>query len=291
MLFENARIKLAPYFFVSPFFILFGLFGLLPLVLSLAMSLVSWNGLTPGSFSGVHNYSRLLHDTTFHQVLWNTAVIWLQTPLTIGIALLLAELLNTAAGRLRGLYRGLLFSPVIVSLVVSGLMFALLLDPKFGLVNRGLTSIGLHPINWLGSEAWTKPSVILVTVWRWTGYNMVILLAGLQSVPTALYDAAKVDGANHWQRFRWITIPMIQPVLLFVFVIGTVGTIGNFEQIFAMFGSSGGVGQSAMNVGLYIYNQAFQFGDFGYAAAISWVVALIILGLVSIQFRLFRDRT
>jgi ABC-type sugar transport system permease subunit len=283
--------SLAPYLFIAPFFVIFAVFGALPLVLSFAMSLASWRGLTPSGLAGLQNYLRLLGDRDFHTALVNTAVIWLQVPLTLAAALALALVLNARWLRMQPLLRGMIFLPVIVSLVVAGLMFNLLLDQRFGLINGMLASIGLPAIDWRGSELWTKPAVILLTLWRWTGFNMAILLAGLQSIDPILYDAAQVDGSNAWQRFFHVTLPLMRPILLFTAVIATVGSLSAFDEVYVMFGPSGGVQQSAMTTGLLIWRQAFQFGDFGYAAALAYAVGVITLVLVVVEFRVLRPAT
>jgi ABC-type sugar transport system permease subunit len=278
----------APYLFVAPFFVLFAVFGALPLVLSFGMSLAMWRGLSPAGFVGLQNYLRLFDDASFHTALVNTAIIWLQVPLTLASALGLAMVLNSTWLRAPSLFRGMIFLPVIVSLVVGGLMFNLLLDQRFGLLNAALTAVNLPAIDWRGSEQWTKPAVILLTLWRWTGFNMAILLAGLQSIDPLLYDAAEVDGANAWDRFLHITLPLMRPVLLFTSVVATVGSLSAFDEIYVMFGSSGGVRESAMTTGLLIYRQAFQFADFGYASALAYAVGALTLALVVVQFRLAR---
>jgi lactose/L-arabinose transport system permease protein len=281
--------KIAPYAFIAPFFILFGVFGLLPLISSLVMSLIKWSGLIPGGFTGLANYVDLFGDPSFHRALVNTAILWLQVPLTLSVALALAVLLDSRIVRMKSLFRMTYFLPVILSLVVGGLAFNLLLDPRFGLANTMLRAVGLPEVNWIGDEFWTKPSLIMLTVWRWSGYYMAIMLGGLQSIDQELYDAARVDGASAWRSFRHVTLPLMRPIIAFAAVLATVGSLGNFEQIYVMFGRDGGVGESGLSTGLLIWREAFLFNDFGVASALAYVVAAVILFMVAWQLWVFRD--
>ena len=284
---RSRRLRVAPYAFIAPFFVLYLVFTVLPLLMAGAISLAAWKGLRPTGFVGPQNFVRLLGDPTFFHALTNTVIIWLQVPLTIGLALLLAVVINSRLVRARSLSRSLLFLPVILSLVVSGLAFALLLDPEFGLVNTALGAIGFPKVAWLTDEAWTKPSLILLTLWRWTGYYMIIMLAGINSIDPDLTDAVHVDGGSAWQEFRHLTLPLIKPFILFAVILATVGSFGQFEQIYVMFGPSGGVAQSALSTALLVYREAFVFGDFGYASAMSYAVGLILLAAVVLLFRMF----
>lgn len=282
---------LVRYSFVAPFFVLFGVFGALPLAISLVMSLVEWNGLTVEGFAGTENFAAVLEDPTFHRALANTAVIWLQVPLTLSAAFLLAIALDSSLVRGRHVLRITIFSPVIMSLVAAGLLFNLLLDARFGLANLALGWFGLGPIDWRGNDFWTKPALIVLTLWRWTGYYMMIMLAGLQSIDRTVHEAARVDGSDFASELRYITLPLMKPVIGFAAIVATVGSLAQFEQILVMFGQSGGIKESALTTGLLIYRRAFGEGNFGYGAALSWILGVIIVVLVVIQLRAFRSST
>jgi len=279
-----------PYRFLAPFLALFLVFSVLPVIGSLLMSVVEWEGLTPVRVNGLENYARMVADPAFGRALGNTAVLWLQVPLLIAFALALAILVNGKRVRGKALWRGAYFLPVILSMVVAGLAFNLLLDPRFGLVNTVLGMVGLGPVNWMGDEFWTKPSLISVTLWRWSGYYMVILLGGLQAIDQELYDAAAVDGCTNSQRFRHITLPLMSPVLAFAAIFATAGSLGNFEQIYAMYGPDGGIAESGLNTGLLIWRESFRFTDFGIGSALTFVVSAIVLSMAAAQLMIFRQR-
>jgi lactose/L-arabinose transport system permease protein len=257
---------------------------------SLVMSLVRWEGLTPVGFGGFSNYTRLFADPALGRAIVNTAVLWLQVPLLITGALFLASIVNSRIVKGKAFWRAAYFSPVILSLVVAGLAFNLLLDPRFGLVNAVLERVGIHGVNWMGDPNLTKPSLIVLTLWRWSGYYMIILLGGIQAISPELYDAAAVDGCNAWRRFRYITLPLMAPILAFAAVFATAGSLGNFEQIYAMYGSDGGIGESGLSTGLLIWREAFRFSAFGVGSALTFIVSALVLSMAAAQLMIFRQR-
>lgn len=279
--------RLAPYVFISPFYLIFLAFGLLPIVFSLAVSMYDWRGITPGGFIGLQNYQLLLHDPAFFTALRNTVIIWVgSVPPMILLALVFAVLLNSQSVRFRGFFRTVYFLPVVTSLVIAGLIFKFLFSPSFGLVNILLEPLGIAPINWVADPAWMKPVLILALLWRWTGNDMVIMLAGLQSIPSDLYEAARVDGASGPQMFWHITVPLMRPVILFDAIISTIGTFNLFAEPYVLFGPDGGIGQAGLVTGTLLYQNAFVYFKFGYGAALAWVIALIIFVLSMIQLKL-----
>jgi cellobiose transport system permease protein len=279
--------RAAPYVFVSPFYLIFLAFGLLPIVFSLGVSLYDWRGITPGGFVGLANYQLLLRDPSFYTALRNTLFIWVgSVPPMILLALVFAVLLNSQRVRLRGVFRTVFFLPVVTSLVITGLIFGFLFSPTFGLINSLFDLLGIPTINWLSDPAWMKPVLILALIWRWTGNDMVIMLAGLQSIPGDLYEAARVDGATGPQTFWHITVPLMRPVILFDAIISTIGTFNLFAEPYVLFGSDGGIGQAGLVTGTLLYQNAFIYFKFGYGAALAWVVAVIIFVLSMIQLRL-----
>jgi ABC-type sugar transport system permease subunit len=279
--------RAAPYVFISPFYLIFLAFGLLPIVFSLGVSLYDWRGTTPGAYVGPTNYQVLLHDPSFYTALRNTVFVWLgSVPPMIVLALVFAVLLNSQRVRFRGFFRTVYFLPVVTSLVITGLIFKFLFNPNFGLMNRLFEPLGIAPTNMLADATWMKPVLILALLWRWTGNDMVIMLAGLQSIPGDLYEAARVDGASGPQTFWHITVPLMRPVILFDAIISTIGTFNLFAEPFVLFGQDGGIGQAGLVTGTLLYKNAFVYFKFGYGAALAWVLALIIFVLSMIQLKL-----
>jgi cellobiose transport system permease protein len=277
----------APYIFISPFYIIFLAFGLLPIVFSLAVSLYDWRGTTPGMFVGLQNYQVLLRDPAFYKSLWNTVYVWIgSVPPMILLALVFAALLNSRRVRFRSAFRTVYFLPVVTSLVITGLVFGQLFSMSFGLVNSALEALGLSPVNWLSDPTWMKAILVLALLWRWTGNDMVIMLAGLQSIPGDLYEAARVDGATDVQAFWHITIPLMRPVILFDAIISTIGTFNLFAEPYVLFGPGGGMNQAGLVTGTFLYQNSFRYFKFGYASAIAWALAAIIFALSMLQLKL-----
>jgi len=290
-----------PYAYISPFFILFGIFLLFPTVYTLYLSFFNYIGvsndillsITAGpleltiprianlEFVGVSHYERLLfRDSLFHTSLFNTTFIFLvQVPLMVGLGLLTAMVLDAKFIRAKGLFRTLIALPVATGLVAYSTIFLLLFNDQAGLVNYVLTQIGFDPVKWLGSAWGARFTLVIAVTWRWLGYNMIILLAGLQTVPQQLYEAAEIDGATRWQKFRFVTLPQIRPVLLFVVVSSTIGTFQLFSEPYVITG--GGPSNATITIVQYIYNQAFLQLNLGYASAVS-VLLIIIVSVISI---------
>jgi cellobiose transport system permease protein len=280
--------RATPYLFISPFFVIFALFGVIPILFSLAVSLTDWRGVRVGQFVGLENFVALFGDAKFLKALVNTGVIWVgSVPTMIFLAVLFAVLINSRTTLFRNLYRTVYFLPVVTSLVVTGLVFSQLFSQSYGMINNVLLAFGLKPVNWLGEPALMKLVLVLALLWRWTGNDMVIMLAGLQSIPGELFEAATVDGANERQIFFGITIPLLMPVILFDLIISTIGTFNLFGEPYALFGGpDGGAYQGALVTGTYLYQTSFVFSKFGYGAAMTWVLALLILVLSWVQNRI-----
>lgn len=277
-------VKRAPYVFIAPAVLLFLGFTLYPVVAAFVLSFQKQEG-GGYSFAGLSNYTRLFQDELFYTALKNTFIILLaQVPIMIVLALGLAVALNTGIGRLKGFFRISFFMPAITVLVAYAIVFIILLNKDFGLVNYLISLVGLDKVPWLTSGFWAKVSLILALLWRWTGYNMVILLAGLQGIPTDLYEAASVDGAGPWRRFIFITIPQLRPVILFTVVLSTIGTLQLFDEPYVL--TDGGPNNATLTIVMYLYQNGFQFFDFGYASAIAYVLVVIIAILGYLQIRL-----
>jgi cellobiose transport system permease protein len=282
-----------PYLFISPFYIIFLLFNLLPILFSLVVSLFDWRGVRVGDFIGPGNFITLFNDPAFYKALWNTIIIWVGTvPTMIIAAVFFAVLINSKATWFKSLFRTIYFLPVVTSLVITGLIFNQIFSQSFGLVNTFLSFLGLAPVNWLAEPATMKPVLILAMLWRWTGNDMIIMLAGLQSIPGEIYEAARVDGASETNIFFYITLPLLQPVILFDAVISTIGTFNLFAEPYALFGgATGGVGQAGLVTGTFLYQNSFVYSKFGYGSAIAWILALLVFGLSLLQLRLNRHGT
>ena len=279
------RETLAAYGFLLPNLIGFLIFTLLPVVAALLISLTDWNLLQPPKWVGLKNFATLAQDPLFRKVLGNTAIYVLGTvPVQMILALLVAMALNQGLpGTL--FFRAAFFMPVVTSAVAIALVWRWIYNADFGVLNSFLYMFGVSdPPNWLTSTRWALPSVMIMSVWQQIGFSMVLFLAGLQGVPEHLYEAARIDGAGPFQRFLFITVPMLTPTTFFVFVINIINSFQVFDQAFIM---TGGGPANATNTIVYnIYQNAFQFFKMGYAAAMAWVLFAIIFIVTVVQFRL-----
>ena len=238
---------------------------------------------------GLENYAAVLTDARFQKAAANTAVfVLIGVPLTIVLGLAAAVGLNQGVVKFRTLFRVGFYLPVVTSIVAIAVVWRLLLGTEVGLVNAVLSTFGIDGPGWLNDERYALWSIIGVAAWRNLGFMMVIFLAGLQTIPKDLYEAAEVDGANAWQRFKGITLPLLRPTLLFGFVITGIGYVQFFEEPYVM--TEGGPLNSTLSMALYTYNQ-FGFGNYGYTAAAAFVLFIAIATLTLVQFRLLRDET
>lgn len=276
--------KLAPYAFIAPFFIIFFIFGLFPIVYSGYVSLHEWKGLQPPVFIGLRNYTNLFLDPDFGLALRNTVVLLLLSgPLTIGGGLLLAVLLNNKLIRFRNTFRTIFYLPLVVSLVVASQVFNLLLGNPFGLVNEIISRLGFERTNFVNEPKLTLIVLTALITWKYIGNDLVIMLAGLQTIPPELGEAALVDGATPRQVFWHITLPLMRPIILFDIVLSTINTFNIFAEPYNLFGPTGGVNQSGLVTGLLLWRTSFQFFNFGYGSAMAYILGLIIFGLSLIQ--------
>lgn len=236
-------------------------------------------------FVGLENYIDLLHNPLFWKALKNTLYfVLVGGPLSVAVSLAAALLLNAKLVRFKGFFRTIYFAPVVTTLVAVAVVWRYLYHPRLGLLNHALSFFGVGPIDWLGDPAWAMPAIILLAVWKNFGYNMVIFIAGLQNIPEELYEAARIDGANAWQRFRSITLPMLAPTFLFVSVVTMIGYFQLFAEPYVM--TQGGPLHSTLSVVLLLYEQGFRWWNLGYAAAIAFVLFLIILAGTLLLWRL-----
>lgn len=284
------RRHLPVYLAISPFFILFAIFGLFPILFSIVLSFTDWDGMGDVTFVGFAQYRYLITDGRFWNAVSNTFIIWfLSTIPMLFLALVIAFLLHQNI-RFTPVYRVAFFLPNVTSMVAMAIVFGSVFSDTFGLVNSALTALGAGTVPWLSSAWGVKVTIAAMVIWRFTGYNAIIYLAGLQSIPTDLYDAARVDGANTWQIFSRVTVPMLRPIILFTVITSTIGGLSLFTEPQVLLGNSGGVGESGMTIVLYQYNQAFTQFDFGYGSAIAWALFLIAAVFAIINWRLVSER-
>jgi multiple sugar transport system permease protein len=240
-------------------------------------------------FVGLENYAHVLGDDTFRQTAFNTAYfVIIGVPLTLGIALAAALALDKGITRFRTFFRVGYYTPVVTSIVAVAVVWRFLLREDVGLVNNVLALFGVQGPDWLGSTTWAMPSLIVMASWRNFGTAMIIFLAGLQSVPVMLQEAAAIDGASTWQRFRHITLPLLRPTMLFVMVTTVIGYLQVFEEPFVM--TNGGPLDSTKTMSMFIYQQ-FGFGGYGFASAAAYVLFVVVVCLTAMQFRFFKSNT
>lgn len=287
-LYRTARSSLARreairgYLFIAPAVLGFLVWVAGPMLFSAWLSLTEWDLLSPPEFVGLSNYQAMLKDPLFWQSLKVTAYFTLiSVPLFQGLAFAVALLMNV---KVRGItiFRTIYYLPSIVPVVANALLWAWVFNSDFGLLNAALRAIGLPKVLWLQDPSWAMPALIVMSLWS-LGGAMLIYLAGLQGVPQQLYEAAEIDGANHWHRFRHVTIPMMSPVIFFNLVLGLIGALQTFTQGYII--TNGGPQNSTLFYALYLYRRAFTDFKMGYAAALAWVLFAIVLVLSLLVFR------
>jgi multiple sugar transport system permease protein len=282
----------AGWWFVTPALLLIGVFFVLPVLAALVLSFTDFDLYAIGDFAnarfvGLANYSALIHNPVFWLALKNTFYFALVAgPLTVLVSLGAALLVNAPLTRFRGVFRSIYFTPFVTTLVAVAIVWRYLYHPQYGLLNHVLGWFGIDPINWLGDPHWAMPAIILLAVWKNFGYNILILIAGLQSIPEELYEAARLDGAGAVRRFRHVTLPMLGPTMLFVAVITMIGFFQVFTEPYVMTG--GGPLKATETVVLLMYEEGFRWWRMGVAAAYAFTLFLIILAGTLIQSRLQR---
>jgi ABC-type sugar transport system permease subunit len=275
------------YVFIAPFYLSFLVFGLGPILFGFYLSTVSWSGFDQMRFVGVHNFQLLFADDLFWTSLTNTIYLWLgHIFIMLALALLLALLLNAPWLRLRSVFRTIVYLPNVGATAAVALVFAMIFDTTYGILNRLLALVGLPAVNWLGSADWSKPSIIILNVWNITGWYMLILLAGLQTIDPVLYEAAAIDGAGGIGKLRHVTLPGLRRILFFCFIIETIGSLQIFTEPLVLTG--GGPDNSSLTLALYLYQNGFTDLRLGYAAAISVVLFALTVVLSLTQALVFR---
>lgn len=282
------RSDLTPYPFLVPSLFILAVFLLFPVASALVISLQEFSALGAGTWVGFDNYLRLLSDKAFHNALFNTFYYTgVSVPISIGLALMLAVLLN-AGIKGRTVFRTAIFLPFVAPLAIAAIAWTFLLDPDIGMATPWLRALGINLGGWVRDSTWAMPAVIIVGIWKNVGFFMVLYLAGLQQIPREFGEAAAVDGANPWQRFRHVTWPLLSNVTLFVVVIAMIGALQAFDQIFVM--THGGPFFKTETIVMIIYREGITNLEIGYASAISFVLMLLVFFLSFLQIRFFGRR-
>lgn len=286
----NYKLNRKAWLFVIPSIVLIVAFVFYPMVQAFITSLQGGmgNNLT---FLGLDNYKRLLTDSTFRKALFNTVLyLIIQVPIMIILALVISAMLNDKRLKARGFFRTAIFLPCVTSLVAYSIVFKSLFATD-GFINAFLMNINLisEPISWVTHPVWAKILIIIAITWRWTGYNMVFYLAGMQSIDDSIYEAADIDGASAFVKFKTITLPLLKPIILFTTINSTIGTLQLFDEVVNITG--GGPANATVTISQYIYNLLFKYSpNFGYAAAVSYVILFLIVILSFIQLKVGGDK-
>jgi multiple sugar transport system permease protein len=286
------RYQRAAWWFVAPALFVICVFFFLPVLAALALSitdfdiyaLADWRNLR---LVGLRNYVELLQTPLFWQALGNTLYfVVVGVPLSIAASLGAALLLNSRAARFTAFFRTALFAPVVTTLVAAAVVWRYLFSTRYGWLNVALGAIGIPAIDWLGDPHWSMPAIIVFAVWKNFGYNMIILLAGLRAIPGELYEAARIDGASIWRQFRYVTLPMLSPMLLMVSILTVAGYFQLFAEPYVM--TQGGPLQSTVSVLYLMYEEGFKWWNLGSASAVAFVLFLLIFGVTAVQLRWMR---
>ncbi len=282
----------AAWCFVAPALLVIAVFFFLPVVAALAMSLTDFDIYALADsrnlrLVGLQNYAQLLQTPLFWQAFGNTLYfVVVGVPLSITVSFGAALLLHSRLVKFQAFFRTALFAPVVTTLVAVAVIWRYLFHPHYGLLNYALGLLGIPPIDWLGDPHWAMPAIIVFAVWKNFGYNMIILLAGLQSIPGQLYEAARIDGASMWQQFRHVTLPMLAPIVTMVNILTIAGYFQLFAEPYVM--TQGGPLQSTVSVLYFMYEEGFKWWNLGSASAVAFLLFLFIFCVTAVQLRLAR---
>jgi cellobiose transport system permease protein len=287
---ESIGERVAPYAYIAPFFLIFAVFGLFPLLFTFYVALFDWNPVGEHTFVGLDNFSRLFDDARFWNALWNTISIWiLSTVPQLLIALGIAHLLNHARLRAATLFRMSMLVPYITSVAATTVVFAQLFDRDYGLLNWILGLVGVGPVNFVQSTWGSQVMIATMVIWRWTGYTTLLYLASLQAISRDIYEAASVDGAGNWKQFRYITIPSLRPVIVFTIVTSTIGGLQIFTEPLLVSRSAPltcGPVRQCQTLTLFLFEQGFGQFKFGYGAAIGVSLFILVVAFALLNFLL-----
>lgn len=292
---EISRHK-ASYLFIAPALILFTIFVVIPLFASLFFSFTEYNVLQPPKWVGLENYRQIIfHDPRFWKAMINTVVYVVGVvPIGICLALVLAVAIDQKI-KLKNFYKTMFFIPVVTSTVAISVIWKwLYAGEKYGLINYFLIQIGLKPVDWLMSTKWTLPSIMVVSVWQGLGYNLILFFTGLQAIPSVMYEAADIDGANTWDKFWNVSLPLLKPTMIFVIIMAVISSLQVFEQIYIMTGTEGtglgGVLDCALTNVAYLYDMAFQKFKMGYASALAYILFAIIFIITMLNLKILKPK-
>lgn len=290
----RARRDRAFYVAIAPFFVIFLVFSIFPVAFSFYLGFNRWDGFSDPEFVGFSNYLQALRDPVFQKAIWNTLYLWFWSTLTtVSLALGLAVLVNEYVLVGKTYFRMVFLLPLLVAPAIAAIILRVFFTSNGGLVNLLTGAVTGTPsyFDWLGSEAWIKPLVVLLVVWRWTGWHMIIFLAGLQSIPRDIYEAARMDGVGRWAIFSRITVPLLLPSLAFSIITATLGGLQMFDEPFVLTQGTGGTNNAATTLGMYLYATAFTQFNFGLGSAVSWYIfAAVVVFTVAYQAFIRRSR-
>lgn len=288
------------YVSISPYYLLYIGFSALPVLFTVWLSFQHWDGfaLDQATFVGLANFDYLIHDTVFFHSIANTFIIWIMSTVpTLVFGLIVAVMLN-AAVRFSTTFKVAYFLPNITSMVAMGVLFGSIFSSQFGIANGILHMFGIGNVRWLQTEWGIKFVIAALSTWSWVGYNALIYLAGLQSIPGEVYEAAKIDGANAVKTLLYVTLPQLRPVVLFTVIMSTVGGLQSFTEAQVLTSaqsgnslSAGGVGQSGLTMVLYFYSVAFKDNNYGYAAAVAWGIFIIVTIFTILNWKVTQGRS
>lgn len=280
--------------FIGPALLIILLFFMIPVCASLLLSLSDFDIYALADihnirFVGLKNYNDLMRNPLFWKALVNTLYYTVVGgPLTVTVSLATALLVNARAAKFKGLWRTVYFAPIVTSVVAVAVVWKYLYHPRFGLLNRGLGLLGIAPIDFLGDPHWAMPAIILLGIWKNFGYTMIIFVAALQSIPEELYEAARMDGANAWQQFRHVTLPLLGPTFVFVGIITAIGYLQLFPEPYVM--TRGGPVNATLSIVMLMYEQGFRWWNMGFAASVAFVLFIVIGIATLIQLRVQKAR-
>jgi multiple sugar transport system permease protein len=292
---QKLRMQAASYVFIAPAVLLFVVFVVGPLVASFYWSFTEFNGIQPSRWVGLANYREIfLHDTRFWKAVRNTVFYTVGViPPGVALSLLLAVALDQKI-RFKNFFRTIFFIPTVTSVIALSVIWKwLFAGEKYGLINYLLILMGFEPIDWLMNPAWTLPAIMIMSIWTGLGYNMILFLAGLQTIPDTLYEAAEIDGANTFDKFWNITLPLLKPTIVFVTVMAFIGSFQVFERIYIMTETEFGIGgvlDCALTLVAYLYDKGFAKFQMGYASALGYVIFLIIFIITIINIKFVKSR-
>ena len=274
------------YIFIAPFFLQFAIFQLFPMVWAFWLSFHEWAGIGSMTAVGWQNYVQAVHDPLLWQSLGNTLYLWFfGTAISMSITFVVAFVLNSGLVRCKEFFRTAFFLPQVTSLVVVGIIFLTLYGREYGILNQLVNAVFGTKIDWLGQSAWIKPSIILLSFWHGFGWFIVMYLAGLQSIPEELYEAARVDGASLPQQFLHITIPMLRNVIVFLLLMSFINGLQSFVPSFILLNGTGGTGNAGLTIVMYLYQHGFTYFNLGYGSSLAWLLFVMIVAGTLLQIK------